>query len=305
MSVPGPEQAPVTVVVPTRNRPRLLAEAVASARAQTLPPAEIVVVDDGSDPGQTPVLDALEAEGVRVLRSGRSHGGSAARNKGWRAATQPLVAFLDDDDLFVDRKLELQLPVVCRPEVRWSWTDYRQVDRDTLAPIADQSPRDPTFAGVLARSDVSNCTLLVERTLLEQVGGYDESLPRNQDRDLVLRLLRAAPGAPVPEGGPLTLVRWHRPDPAACIRGEAALHAKWAEAIAALSADERRRIAAERHWLNWTNRARMDDRAAELREIASALRLRPGTPRYWRSLGIALLHLVGWRGRHTGAGGTP
>lgn len=79
---------------------------MASARVQTLAPVEIVVVDDASDDSS---LETAERLGARVIRLSRNSGPAGARNAGWNAATQPYIAFLDADDAWHPRKLELQL----------------------------------------------------------------------------------------------------------------------------------------------------------------------------------------------------
>ena len=82
----------VTVVIPTRNRMVHLREALASALDQTLPPREVIVVDDASRPEVAPQLTELEPHGVRVIRSPDRIGGGAARNLGWRQAQTELDA---------------------------------------------------------------------------------------------------------------------------------------------------------------------------------------------------------------------
>ena len=93
----------MSVVIPTRDRPRLLQRALASALRQVGVVAEVVIVDDGGSP---PVALAPTGGRVRVLRKDRSEGVSAARNAGIAAARGEWVAFLDDDDVWAPAKLE-------------------------------------------------------------------------------------------------------------------------------------------------------------------------------------------------------
>ncbi len=97
--------APISVVIPVRNRAALLEQALDSVRAQTLPPAEILVVDDGSTDA---CAETAERMGAQVLRLG-GQGVSTARNVGILAATQPWIGFLDSDDLWEPSKLERTL----------------------------------------------------------------------------------------------------------------------------------------------------------------------------------------------------
>lgn len=97
----------ITAVVPTLNRPELLREALRSLQQQTLPPDEIIVVDDGS----TPAVDqtALRAEfghQLRVLRNEKSRGLAYGRNWGVEEAQGKYVVHLDDDDLLAPSTLE-------------------------------------------------------------------------------------------------------------------------------------------------------------------------------------------------------
>src|SRR3974390_2972306 len=100
----------VSTIIPVRNRPALLREAVASVLAQTYRPIEIIIVDDGStdDTGRDAEDLAESHSEVRVIR--RENGGpGAARETGRLAARGEFVQYLDSDDLLLPRKFELQV----------------------------------------------------------------------------------------------------------------------------------------------------------------------------------------------------
>src|SRR5580704_14145928 len=109
------EPLPVSAIITHCNRPQLLAGAIASIRRQTAPPAEIIVVDDCSLPQHRPALEKLSA-GVRMIYLDQSRKAPGARNAGIVAATQPWIAFLDDDDEWLPEKLERQWQVLSRDE---------------------------------------------------------------------------------------------------------------------------------------------------------------------------------------------
>jgi glycosyltransferase involved in cell wall biosynthesis len=101
----------VSVVIPTRDRPDLLREALDSVRAQSFTDYEIVVVVNGPDNPQTPAtLEAARAADCIVVRVERA-GIGPALNAGVRTARGRWIAFLDDDDLWLPNKLEVQLKV--------------------------------------------------------------------------------------------------------------------------------------------------------------------------------------------------
>lgn len=107
--------ARVSCVIPVRDGRRFLEAALGSALAQTLPPAEIIVVDDGSTDGSGEVAAAADPA-VRVLRHEVSVGAPAARAAGVRAASGDLLAFLDADDLWLPERLEQQIAHLDGPE---------------------------------------------------------------------------------------------------------------------------------------------------------------------------------------------
>lgn len=182
-----------TVIIPTRNRPQLLERAVRSALSQALPPSEVIVVDDGSEPP----VSMTDYDRVRVIRHFPSRGVSAARNTGLHAAKAHWVTFLDDDD-------EL-LPHMAATSLQLAHTS------DLPAPVAALTAMevvDPTGRRVhlrqpptLARghyfslenpprgkSFLSKQTLFIEREVLQSIGGWDESFRSRETTEMFLRL---------------------------------------------------------------------------------------------------------------------
>jgi glycosyltransferase involved in cell wall biosynthesis len=126
---PEPGTSPtVSVVVPTYNRADRLKDTVASILAQTVQPAEVLIVDDGSRDDTARVCRDFPSP-VRYLY--RENGGSgAARNTGMLAAKGEYLAFLDADDVWEPTKLEVQLALhAAHPEIGWSATNHFTTDR--------------------------------------------------------------------------------------------------------------------------------------------------------------------------------
>lgn len=106
-------RAPVSVVIPCFRCGTTIGDAIASVSAQTLLPAEILLVDDCSGDDTLEVLRQLASEHpagwIKVIESTANTGPSGARNAGWKHANEEYIAFLDADDTWAPRKLELQL----------------------------------------------------------------------------------------------------------------------------------------------------------------------------------------------------
>jgi hypothetical protein len=223
----------VTVVIPTRDRPALLADALTSVAAQEEPPARVIVVDDGS---AHPV--AVDEGGpVEVIRHGGAAGVSAARNRGVERVATEWVAFLDDDDLWAPAKLARQLAAAMRAGAAFAWCSVVVVDGRRrpvgLVPAADPGALLPG----LVRSNVigSPSSVLARTELVRAVGGFDEQLALLADWDLWLRLAAAGTGAASREV--LTAYTEHAGSMTAAARGAAELElAHMAETHAALVA---------------------------------------------------------------------
>lgn len=125
--------APVSVVIPCFRCADTIAMAVASVAAQTLLPAEVLLVDDCSGDDTLEALQriaAAHATGwVRVIALPRNGGPSRARNAGWQQARQEYIAFLDADDTWAPRKLELQMAAL-QEDPQIALIAHRMVVRD-------------------------------------------------------------------------------------------------------------------------------------------------------------------------------
>jgi glycosyltransferase involved in cell wall biosynthesis len=170
----------VSVVIPVRNREWCIARAIQSALTQTRPPAEVIVVDDGSTDGTTAAVRQFGPR-VRLLHQSAS-GPYAARNLAIRAARTPLIAFLDSDDAWRPRKLERQVPafddasvgVVFGNSAIVRWRNGEYIPAGTTfgrTPPGMATQRDFTRGNF-----VSFSTAVVRRECFEACGEFDERL---------------------------------------------------------------------------------------------------------------------------------
>lgn len=189
----------VSVVIPTHNRPQMLAEAVDSVLAQSFRELEIVIVDDGSQPP----VDAAPWRGqpLRVLRNEQPQGVCAARNRGITEARGRWVALLDDDDRWLPQKLERQLAAMETSGSRWSFTGRHQVRSDGSVERAfhPDQVRHAADELLLGNRIGTPSTVIAERDLLLEAGLFSLDISVLADWDMWLRLHRLAAPAPVAE----------------------------------------------------------------------------------------------------------
>jgi glycosyltransferase involved in cell wall biosynthesis len=104
--------APVSVVMPCYRCTRTLARAVASVAAQTSLPTEVILVDDGSADGTRALMQELASnyppDWIKLVLQDVNTGAASARNAGWAVAREPYIAFLDSDDAWHPKKIEIQ-----------------------------------------------------------------------------------------------------------------------------------------------------------------------------------------------------
>lgn len=179
----------VSVVIPTHNRAHLLGAAIESALAQTSPPEEIIVVDDGSTDGTAELVRSFTRKNVRYVWQPRRER-SAARNVGIDLARTPWIAFLDSDDFWDANHLE-SLEFAARPDVAAVYSGYRQSRgpgqpnlRITRAGRSGDLFQDIAFE----RASIITSGLMVRRDALREVGGFPLDLHIGEDWVVFLKL---------------------------------------------------------------------------------------------------------------------
>jgi glycosyltransferase involved in cell wall biosynthesis len=175
----------ISVIIPAYNSADYIGNAIESALAQTCPPLEILVVDDGSTDDTAQVVASYPSP-VRLLR--QANGGPAsARNHGAREAHGDWLALLDADDTWLPHKLEQQMPAAMQPAVGLIANYPAQAFPGLHEPVT------VTFEMLWQRNRLMNSTVLIRRAVFEQLGGFDED--RNlicvEDYNLWLRVAAA------------------------------------------------------------------------------------------------------------------
>lgn len=162
----------VSVVIAAYNADAYIAEAIESVLGQTVPPDEVIVIDDGSRDGTRSVLDRF---GSRIVALTQENSGQAvAVNKGLAMARGELIGFCDADDLWTARKLEMQLALLEHDRSveaafgkvqQFVSPDVPEAHRARLTPDVEIMP-----------GELKQC-MLIRHAALKRIGPFDESLP--------------------------------------------------------------------------------------------------------------------------------
>ncbi|EJN07661.1 glycosyl transferase [Bradyrhizobium sp. YR681] len=162
----------VSVVIAAYNAEAYIAEAIESVLGQTVPPDEVIVIDDGSTDGTRGILDRF---GDRVIVLTQANSGQAvAVNKGLAMARGELIGFCDADDLWTPRKLEMQLALLERDgRVEAAFGKVQQF----VSPDVPEDHRARLTPDIeIMPGELKQC-MLVRRTALDRNGPFDETLP--------------------------------------------------------------------------------------------------------------------------------
>jgi glycosyltransferase involved in cell wall biosynthesis len=192
----------VSIVVPTYNRPDLVRRAVRSVLEQTYSEIECIVVDDGPSEETRAAVESFDDDRVHYLRHSTNRGASSARNTGIEFARGDYVAFLDDDDEWHPEKLEKQVPLLesSPPEVGFVYCWMRYFNGDEVVNTVDPTLSGNVFSDVLDVQRLAGCpTLLVRAEVIEEIGRFNQDLPRGNDGEFIRRLARAYETDYVPE----------------------------------------------------------------------------------------------------------
>jgi glycosyltransferase involved in cell wall biosynthesis len=188
----------VSVIVPTRNRPAMLRDALQSILNQTYQNREIVVVNDGGEP-VAPVLQS-----TRVIDMKTSVGPAAARNTAIAVAKGEVLAFLDDDDRYMPDHLERLVAALRAGNAAFAYTTAELVREKIAGGRRSETSRQIFMGGLrysrlllLVRNFIPINTWGVRREVFAKAGGFDEALHYLEDWDFLLRLSTFTPCAQV------------------------------------------------------------------------------------------------------------
>lgn len=189
----------VSILMPTRNRPLLVAEALKSAVSQTYRDIEIIVINDAGE-DLRPVIEKFHDDRIVYIEYPNHKGVSGARNVGIEKARGKYIAFLDDDDQFYPQHIEFLVNALDRSGYSVAYSDYFNVSRRE-----EKDGRIVTFRkrlkhcinmdkdSLLIKIETPPLAMMIAKSCLEQAGVFDEALTRYEDWDLYIRLVQHFP----------------------------------------------------------------------------------------------------------------
>ena len=177
----------VSVIIPTFNRGYCVAESIRSVLAQG--ELELIVVNDGSK--DATAKDRASFPNIQVINLAENHGVSYARNKGLERARGSLICFLDSDDLWEEGKLKAQVQwMQLHPECMAVYTDEIWIRNGVRV---NPMKKHQKYSGDIFRQSLPLCivspsSVMLRKSVLDEVDGFDELMPVCEDYDLWLRI---------------------------------------------------------------------------------------------------------------------
>ena len=179
----------ISVVIPTYNRKELLKRSIDSVINQTIKPSEIIIVDDGSNDG-TEAMVKKKYDSLKLIKQ-KNKGASAARNSGIKASSGEWICFLDSDDEWKNDKLEKQIIAVANN------SDYKFFHSNEIwiknGKRINQKKKHKKYGGDIFKKCLDMCrispsSVLIDKSIFEEVGFFNENLVVCEDYELWLRI---------------------------------------------------------------------------------------------------------------------
>ncbi|MBN2025465.1 MAG: glycosyltransferase [Actinobacteria bacterium] len=187
----GKEKPTVSVIIPAYNRAGSIGSAIESVLSQTYGNFEILVIDDASLDSTQEVVNGYEDDRIRLIPSHERGGAAKARNIGIGQARGEFVSFLDSDDRWRENKLQCDIGILrAEPQCIACTSGIVYVDGSDgrIIGSAPSGTIKVTRESVLRMDCSTAVDITVRRSVLKEIGGFDESLAARQDWDLWIRM---------------------------------------------------------------------------------------------------------------------
>ena len=194
----------ISTIIPTFNRAHTIIRAIRSAQDQTYPVDEIIIVDDASFDDTKQKVLMIDDDRIRYFCLNTNKGASGARNYGVSQARCDMIAFLDSDDVWHPDKIEKQLALKTeKPDLGLIYTAYVRIYGSSKEAHPNMNGNDKLegsmLSQVLYKNTVGTPTILMDKSLFGEIGGFDEEMRCLEDWDMVIRASQKTEFGFVPE----------------------------------------------------------------------------------------------------------
>lgn len=184
----------VSVIMPTYNRGYVISRAIDSILSQTHGNFELIIIDDCSTDNTEEIVRKYDDNRIIYIKLDKNCGANFARNEGIKRASGNYITFQDSDDCSYDDRLEIELKTLNEKKVDWVFTSFMKVDgkKKKIVP-KKQIMSDEIEQKLLYGNFVTTQVLFAKRKVFDDIK-FDDSLPRFQDWDLVIRMAKKYKG---------------------------------------------------------------------------------------------------------------
>lgn len=185
------DQPLVSVIIPVYNGSNYLAEAINSVIDQTYKNIEIIVVNDGSN-DHNKTRDIALSYGNKIIYYEKPNGGvSSALNLGISKMSGKYFSWLSHDDIYFNSKIFDQLEFVLKNEINFVFSKFKLIDKNSKQLISKKkfSLNRNLFIELLVDQRIHGCATLISKSLIDEVGNFDEKLRYTQDYDFWFKIL--------------------------------------------------------------------------------------------------------------------
>ena len=239
----------VSIIVPTYNRASLVVNAIKSVLHQSYSNFEIIVVDDHSTDNTAELIRNIQDDRIHYFYLSKNQGAPVARNIGLKKARGIFIAFLDSDDQWISTKLEKQIALFAKEQdIGLVYTGIKFIHNGMERILVPQVQGDMS-QHILKKNYVGpTSSVLIKKAVLDEVEGFDLTLPSCQDWDLFIRISQICKVDFIQE--PLVLYLEHEgarisTNSKAVIKGHLKIHRKYGQLIKTLSIKQK-----QQHYLN-------------------------------------------------------
>lgn len=165
------EENTVSIITPVYNAEKYVALSIESVLKQSYSNWELILIDDCSTDSSLDILElyAMENTRIKLIKLEHNSGVSAARNKGVSAATGRFIAFLDADDIWLPRKLELQIEAMCKNNISLCFSSYYTIDHNGKRNGLRIPPKTTTYKKMLFTNHIGNLTAIYDTAFYGKV----------------------------------------------------------------------------------------------------------------------------------------